>query len=83
MPLNEALRVDKAQFRVNWPPKFSDEGKLYPERGKKVVGCGHPNGNRFLRRVTGLIHISYDIDFVDPAFAPGTGTPGVGGQNSF
>jgi len=27
-------------------------------------------------------YISYDIDFVDPAFAPGTGTPEVGGPNS-
>ena len=26
---------------------------------------------------------SYDIDFIDPAFAPGTGTPEVGGPNSF
>ena len=29
------------------------------------------------------IYVSYDIDFVDPAFAPGTGTPEVGGPNSF
>jgi guanidinopropionase len=28
-------------------------------------------------------YISYDIDFVDPAFAPGTGTPEVGGPTSF
>ena len=28
-------------------------------------------------------YLSYDIDFVDPAFAPGTGTPEVGGPNSF
>lgn len=28
-------------------------------------------------------YISYDIDFVDPAFAPGTGTPEVGGPNSY
>jgi len=28
-------------------------------------------------------YCSYDIDFVDPAFAPGTGTPEVGGPNSF
>ncbi|MEO0619872.1 MAG: agmatinase, partial [Pseudomonadota bacterium] len=28
-------------------------------------------------------YISYDIDFVDPAYAPGTGTPEVGGPNSF
>ena len=28
-------------------------------------------------------YISYDIDFVDPAFAPGTGTPEAGGPNAF
>lgn len=28
-------------------------------------------------------YVSYDIDFVDPAFAPGTGTPEVGGPDSF
>jgi guanidinopropionase len=32
---------------------------------------------------TGETYVSYDIDFVDPAFAPGTGTPEVGGPNSF
>ncbi len=31
----------------------------------------------------GPTYVSYDIDFVDPAFAPGTGTPEVGGPNSF
>ncbi|MFB7639670.1 agmatinase [Peribacillus butanolivorans] len=29
------------------------------------------------------VFVSYDIDFVDPAFAPGTGTPEVGGPTSF
>lgn len=29
------------------------------------------------------VYVSYDIDFVDPAFAPGTGTPEVGGPSSF
>ena len=28
-------------------------------------------------------YLSYDIDFVDPTFAPGTGTPEIGGPNSF
>ncbi|SMY08257.1 agmatinase [Flavimaricola marinus] len=28
-------------------------------------------------------YVTYDIDFVDPAFAPGTGTPEVGGPNSY
>lgn len=32
---------------------------------------------------SGDTYVSYDIDFVDPAFAPGTGTPEVGGPNSF
>ena len=32
---------------------------------------------------SGDTYVSYDIDFVDPAFAPGTGTPEVGGPNSW
>ena len=28
-------------------------------------------------------YVSYDIDFVDPAFAPGTGTSEVGGPNAW
>lgn len=28
-------------------------------------------------------YVSYDIDFLDPAYAPGTGTPEVGGPTSF
>lgn len=31
----------------------------------------------------GPTYVSYDIDFVDPTFAPGTGTPEVGGPNSW
>jgi agmatinase len=27
-------------------------------------------------------YISFDVDFVDPAFAPGTGTPEIGGFTS-
>ncbi len=30
----------------------------------------------------GATYLSFDIDFVDPAFAPGTGTPEVGGPTS-
>lgn len=32
---------------------------------------------------TAPTYVSYDIDFVDPTFAPGTGTPEVGGPNSY
>ncbi len=32
---------------------------------------------------TAPTYVSYDIDFVDPSVAPGTGTPEVGGPNAF
>ena len=31
----------------------------------------------------GRVYVSFDIDVVDPAFAPGTGTPEVGGLDSY
>lgn len=38
-----------------------------------------------VRRIVGSqpTYCTYDIDFVDPTFAPGTGTPEIGGPNSF
>ena len=38
-----------------------------------------------VRQIIGLgeTYVTYDIDFVDPTFAPGTGTPEVGGPNSW
>ena len=38
-----------------------------------------------VRRIVGrgATYCSYDIDFVDPSYAPGTGTPEIGGPNSF
>ncbi len=39
---------------------------------------------RAIRAVaTGAVYVTFDIDVVDPAFAPGTGTPEVGGLTSF
>ena len=31
----------------------------------------------------GPVYVSFDIDFLDPAYAPGTGTPEVGGATTF
>ena len=31
----------------------------------------------------GPVYVTFDIDSVDPAFAPGTGTPEVGGLTSY
>lgn len=38
-----------------------------------------------VRQIVGnqATYCTYDIDFVDPTFAPGTGTPEIGGPNSF
>ena len=38
---------------------------------------------RFRRLGGGPVYCSFDIDAVDPAFAPGTGTPEVGGLTSY
>lgn len=37
------------------------------------------------RSVVGTLptYVSYDIDFIDPAFCPGTGTPEIGGPNTW
>lgn len=38
---------------------------------------------RIHKRAAGApVFVSFDIDFVDPAYAPGTGTPEVGGPTS-
>ncbi len=31
----------------------------------------------------GKTYVSFDIDFIDPAFAPGTGTPEIGGPDTY
>ena len=31
----------------------------------------------------GPVYVSFDIDFLDPAYAPGTGTPEIGGPTTF
>ncbi|MFY9558633.1 MAG: agmatinase [Terriglobales bacterium] len=48
----------------------------------------HRNGlapvEKVLKRIRGKpVYLTLDIDVVDPAFAPGTGTPQVGGLSSF
>ena len=38
---------------------------------------------RIRERVSGPAYVTFDIDSVDPAYAPGTGTPEVGGFTSY
>ncbi len=49
-----------------------------------VFSMGIPAVSALIReRVRGPVYISLDIDAVDPAYAPGTGTPEVGGLTSW
>ncbi len=61
------------------------------ERGVTIVGIdelmerGHADIMRQAREIVGGLptYVSFDIDFIDPAFAPGTGTPEIGGPDTW
>ena len=50
----------------------------------EVKGVGLPETIERVRERVGdsKTYVSFDVDFVDPAFAPGTGTPEIGGFTS-
>ena len=54
-------------------------------RVEELFERGVPNVMAEVREIVGNspTYCTYDIDFVDPTFAPGTGTPEIGGPNSF
>ena len=54
-------------------------------RIEEVFARGIPEVMAEAREIVGTqpAYMSYDIDFVDPAVAPGTGTPEWGGPNAF
>ncbi len=51
----------------------------------EVRAMGLPAVVDEIKRVVGgnKAFLTFDIDFIDPAFAPGTGTPEVGGYSTF
>lgn len=72
-------------------PVLDDAELAWPrELGFEVISCDELRDlgpKRFSKRVRKRVgeapaHLSVDIDVVDPAFAPGTGTPEVGGLAS-
>lgn len=70
---------NNADFQYGW-----DRGvRILPI--EECVALGWPTVMQIAREVVGdgPTYASFDIDFVDPAYAPGTGTPEVGGPNSF
>lgn len=61
--------------------EFSVESGMTLLHAEDVLNKGVPEVVRMARDVVGdkPFYISFDIDSLDPAFAPGTGTPEVGG----
>jgi len=71
------------------PMYGEDDFAFQRERGVTVRDIGQVRERGIaatiddIRRVaTGRAYVTFDIDVVDPAFAPGTGTPEVGGLTS-
>jgi agmatinase len=63
-----------------YPADFGIDALTYEELA--ALGPGGFSDRARDRVGTGPCFLSFDIDFVDPAFAPGTGTPEVGGPSS-
>lgn len=53
-----------------------DIGQVRREGARRTI-------ERMRATVRGPVYVTFDIDSVDPAFAPGTGTPEVGGLTSY
>lgn len=73
-------------------PMYGDEEDFGFQRTHGVttidIGAVHREGiaatvERIRAVVRGPVYVTFDIDAVDPAFAPGTGTPEVGGLTSY
>ncbi len=84
--------VDPARFiqvGIRGPMYGEDDFAFHRERGITVCDIGQVRERGIdaaiadIRRVaTGPAYVTFDIDVVDPAFAPGTGVPEVGGVTS-
>lgn len=61
--------------------EFSYESGMTVIHAEEVTGLGIPEIIKRARKIIGdgPTYISFDVDSLDPSFAPGTGTPEVGG----
>lgn len=88
----EAGSVDpKAMLSIGikGPLNTRDDLTFARDHGVTVLTCeqfrdrGAAAVKAFLNRVRGRpVYVTFDIDCIDPAYAPGTGTPSVGGFTS-
>src|SRR5205809_198980 len=77
------------QVGIRGPMYGEDDFDFHREHGITVLDIEQVNDRgiawtvaEIRRVVTGPSYMTFDIDGVDPAFAPGTGTPEVGGLTS-
>src|SRR4030095_12408781 len=89
--VEEGLLLPKSVVQVGLRGQVysRDDFEFGKQRGFQVMSTeefhrdGLPAVQRMLKRVRGKpVYVTLDIDVVDPAFAPGTGTPQVGGLSS-
>ncbi|CAA9545583.1 MAG: Guanidinobutyrase [uncultured Thermoleophilia bacterium] len=69
-PEDEALAADLGLEAIPWRELAGLSPEAFADRARARVG-------------TGPCFFSFDVDLVDPAFCPGTGTPECGGPTSF
>jgi guanidinopropionase len=67
-----------------WLWEFSYESGMTVIHAEEMVELGIPAVVERARKVVGdgPVYVSFDIDSLDPAFAPGTGTPEIGGPST-
>ncbi len=78
------------QVGIRGPLYGKEDFAFHAEHGLEVIRIEEVKalgadrvGERFRRLAGGPVYCSFDIDAVDPAYAPGTGTPEVGGLTSY
>jgi len=78
-----------AQIGIRGPMYGADDFDFHRRHGITAIDIDEIRGRgiewtieRVREVVTGPAYLTFDIDAVDPAFAPGTGTPEVGGLTS-
>src|SRR5436189_4896344 len=77
------------QVGIRGPMYGEDDFDFHREHGITMIDIDHVKDRglawtvaEIQRVATGSAYMTFDIDGVDPAFAPGTGTPEVGGLTS-
>jgi len=78
------------QLGIRGPLYSSRDFDFQAEHGMEVIPIGSIKeqgsgwvGERFARLAGRKVYCSFDVDVMDPAYAPATGTPEVGGLTSF